>query len=195
MREGATLPPCPLCGEPLDPHGDHFVTCGKNGLTRRHNAVRDAWANLLAKANIPHGVEVSSGGAVRPADVLLVAWDKGRDMAVDFRVSSPLTLDCYPLSLHKAKRHLHVAEGEKIAENEPRCSAVGWGCHAVAYSPWGGQGPGAKALLHEVMRRATADLEGWPKAAKIAEHTQAISLALAREVARQLRVRCRVTGD
>jgi hypothetical protein len=48
--------------------------------------------------------------------------------------------------------------------------------------------------LHEVLRRATADLEGWPKAARIAEHTQSISLALAREVARQLGARCRVTG-
>ena len=62
----------------------------------------------------------------------------------------------------------------------------------MAYSTWGGEGPGAKRIFHEVLHRATADLQGWQKTERTQELRQTLSLTLAREVARQLRVRCRV---
>ena len=62
----------------------------------------------------------------------------------------------------------------------------------MACSTWGGEGPGAKRIFHEVLHRATADLQGWQKTERTREIRQALSLTLAREVARQLRVRCRV---
>ena len=58
---GRTLPDCPACGEPVDPFGDHFVCCDKNGGTRRHNALRDALFDVLVRNSIPAAKEVTSG--------------------------------------------------------------------------------------------------------------------------------------
>ena len=192
LPEGITLPECPLCHESLDPYGDHFVTCRKNGSTRRHNALRDAWVQVLLVANVPHIKEVPTNDGDIPADILLVAWDKGRDVAVDFTICSPCTLDNYPLSPERARRHLAKIEAEKTALQKEMCEQMGWGHHPAGYSPWGGQGAHARSLLYEVLRRATADLVGWPKAQRLAELRQNLALTLAREVARQLAVRCQV---
>ena len=69
-----------------------------------------------------------------------------------------------------------------------------WAHHPAAYSPWGGQGSAAKGLLHEVLKRATADQQGWPKIQRILEHRQNLSLTYAREVALvgELALLCRV---
>ena len=88
MPDGITRS-CPLCSEAVDPFGDHFVNCRKNGRTRRHNAVRDCWSNLLTSASISHIREAPSTTGQRPADLLLLAWDKGRDIAVDFTITNP----------------------------------------------------------------------------------------------------------
>ena len=64
-----------------------------------------------------------------------------------------------------------------------------WGHHPAAYSPWGGP---AKSLLFEVLKRATAGQEGWPKIQRILEMRQGLSISLEREVAKQLSLRCRV---
>ena len=69
---------------------------------------------------------------------------------------------------------------------------MGWGHHPAAYSPWGGEGPAARALLFEVTKRATADLQGWPRTQRMLEIRQGLSLALARGVAAQLALRCPV---
>ena len=131
-------------------------------------------------------------GLSRPADVLLKNWDRGSDTAVDFTIVSPLGLAAFPLHPERTKRHLNDAEKEKRAKNEPNCNAVGWQFQPAAYSPWGGQGSGAKQLMYEVLKRATADLDGWPKIQK-SQHIRAnLRIALARQVARQLALRCRV---
>ena len=79
------------------------------------------------------------------------------------------------------------------------CRQSGWGFTPAAFTPWGGAGPSARAILHEVGRRATAALAGWPKERRLREIYEGISLTLAREVARQLSLRNRVqdacTGD
>ena len=113
-------------------------------------------------------------------------------MAVDFTISSPCNLDCYPPSPERARRHLAKIEAEKTALQKEMCEQMGWGHHPAGYSPWGGQGAHARSLLYEVLRRATADLVGWPKAQRLAELRQNLALTLAREVAKQLAVRCQV---
>ena len=60
----------------------------------------------------------------RPADILLLGWDKGRDTAVDFTISSLCTLDQYPLSLEAGKNHLADAERSKLTRNGAACSAM-----------------------------------------------------------------------
>ena len=192
LPQGESLPPCPECKGALDPFGDHFVTCRKNGTTRRHNTLRDAWAQVLASSNIRHVKEVSASGGDRPADLLLIGWDKGSDVCVDITITSPLGMEAFPLSIEKAKRHLNDAEKEKKTKQLPSCQAMGWAHHPAAYSPWGGQGTAARSLLWEVLKHATADLQGWAKTQRILELRQNPSISLAREVARQLSLRCQV---
>ena len=91
---GLSLPPCPQCGDALDPFGDHLVTCNRNGCTERHNLLRDEVANLCRFACVPHLIEQGPHGSdrTRPGDLLLPHWEAGRDLAVDFTISHPLGL-------------------------------------------------------------------------------------------------------
>ena len=72
------------------------------------------------------------------------------------------------------------------------CQRAGWGFAPAAFTPWGGSGPTARALLHEVGHRVTAHLAGWPKQRRLREIHEGLSLTLAREVVRQLSLRNRV---
>ena len=72
LPDGSTYS-CPLCGEGVDPFGDHLVLCLKNGPTRRHNAFRDAWASILTSAGISFIKEAASSSGRRPADILLLS--------------------------------------------------------------------------------------------------------------------------
>ena len=189
---GLTLPGCPLCSEPVDPFGDHFVCCGYNGSTRRHNALRDAIFDVLVASAIPCAKEVSCGTRQRPADVLLLAWERGRDVAVDLTVTHPLGLAHHPIVVKNAARHCQRAEANKASAEGDLCRRAGWGFAPAAFSPWGGAGPTARALLHEVGRRATAHLTGWTKQRLLREIHEGLSLTLAREVVRQLTLRNRV---
>ena len=154
---------------------------------------------MLVQATIPAKREVNCGNGRRPADILLVAWERGRDVAVDLTISHPLGLGEHPLVVQAAAAHCQHKERDKTSAEADQCSAAWWGFTPAAFTPWGGCGPSARALLHEVGRRATADLEGWPKLRRLRELNENLSLTLAREVARQLSLRNRVqeacTGD
>ena len=146
----------------------------------------------MLQACIPHALDVQGGLKDRPADILLIGWSKGRDVCVDLTVTHPLGLDAHPVSLERAKKHLAAAESAKQTKEAASCALMGWGHHPAAYSPWGGEGPAARALLFEVTKRATADLQGWPRTQRMLEIRQGLSLALARGVAAQLALRCRL---
>ena len=183
---------CPACDEPCDPFGDHFVNCGKHGLSRRHNAVRYEWSQVLGAAVVSHAKEVVARGRKRPADILLLGWDRGRDVCIDFTVTNPLSAENFPLQPGVGKTHLGVAEREKMRLEGPLCAEVNWGFHPVALSPWGGMGPSAKWFLQETCKRVTTDLPLAAHSARVGEVRQGLSITLAREVARQLLLRCRV---
>ena len=55
---------------------------------------------------IPPGGGMNPFALERPADILLIGWGRGRDVAVDLTFSHPLNLSSHPLSQEKAKRHL-----------------------------------------------------------------------------------------
>jgi hypothetical protein len=192
LPTGRTLPGCPMCAEPVDPFGDHFVCCDKAGSTRRHNALRDALFDTLIGSNICAAKEVSCNGRHRPADILLIAWERGRDVAVDLTVTHPLGLSQHPLNVRNAARHCQRAEAAKTQAEGDLCLRAGWGFLPMAFSPWGGAGPHARALLHEFGKRATAHLAGWPKLRRLREINENLSLTLAREVVRQVSLRNRV---
>ena len=99
--------------------------------------------------------------------------------AVDFVVSHPLGLAEHPLQLQRVAQHSKRAETRKMKKELELCQLAGWGFVPAGFTPWGSPGPAAKQLLHEVGRRATADLAGWPKSVKLVKLEQAWSLALA----------------
>ena len=57
---------------------------------------------------------------------------------------------------------------------------------------WGGLGSSSKEVLFEVTKRATADLQGWPKLRALSEMREALSVTLMRQIARQLSIKGRV---
>ena len=193
LKDGSTTK-CPLCGLVVDPFGDHFTNCKNNGISKRHNALRDAWSSLLSSSAIPHVREAVSGSGHRPADILLLNWDKGRDIAVDFTIVSPLTLDALPLSTDATKRLLAAAEELKYAKERQTdaCSDMGWGMQPAAFSPWGGAGPSARHLLFETIKRCSSDSQGFAKESKSREMREQLSVTLARELAQQLSLRWQI---
>jgi len=189
---GTKVHRCPACNEPCDSYGDHFVNCRHNGMTRRHNSVRDEWARILLAAHVPYRTEVVASALKRPADILLIGWDHGRDVAIDFTVTNPLSADCYPLTYEGAKRHLSHAERDEVTKEGPLCASAGWAFAPCALSPWGAMGPSARDLLAAVTKRAVSDLPLDSQSARAVELRQGLSLSLARDIARQLSLRCSV---
>ena len=88
---------------------------------------------------------------------------------MDITVVSPTALGGYPLSAMKAKGRLAAAERDKTNKEAASCARMGWSHHPTAYPTCGAQGPGASAFMAEILRQATADLEGWPKISIILE--------------------------
>ena len=125
-------------------------------------------------------------GHERPADVLLHHWVSGKDGAVDITVTHPLQLSEHPLSPEKALGHCRRDEGNKLRKNEPLCQRAGWECSPFGMHCWAGLGPSAGALLHQIVKRATSAMSGWPKAKRALEIKQSLSFALMQEVGRQL---------
>ena len=66
------------------------------------------------------------------------------------------------------------------------------GFSPFALSTWGGLGTSAKTVLFEVTKRATADLQGWPKTRALLQIREGLSVTLMRAIARQLTVKGRV---
>ena len=188
---------CPLCRDPVDPFGDHFVTCKHNGISRRHNALRDSLSALLASAGVSHVKEAPSRANIRPAEILLVNWDKVKDLAVDLTVRHPLTLDNYPLTVEGSRRHLARAETDKMDKErrDGSCLAMHWGFQPAAFSTWGAVGPSARHILREITRRLLTDVPAPLSDARASEIMQHLSLTLARQVGLQLSLRCRVLDD
>ena len=194
----------------VDIYGDHLVSCCKLGLASRHNAIRDVIHAFCERHNIQCQKEVAvpipappPAGSVprlrpvarRPADILLIGWDHGRDVAVDFVVSHPLAMSYQGRSIDRAKRHLKDVEARKVADEGALCTLNSWGFAPAAFSPWGATGTNAGALLFELSRRATANLSGWRKTKKVQEFYENLSLTLARRVAMALKAKNRVQAE
>ena len=85
---------CPECRSSADIFGNHQVGCGGNGdRISRHNAVRDVLFSAAQSAALAPTKEAPSlipDSSMRPADVFLPNWSRGRPAAVDVLVISPL---------------------------------------------------------------------------------------------------------
>jgi hypothetical protein len=83
--------------------------------------------DVLVQAAIPAAKEQTSGGRRRPTDILLVAWERGHDVAVDLTVTRPLGLASHPIVVKSAKQHCRRAEEAKTAAEGDLCRQAGWG--------------------------------------------------------------------
>ena len=189
---GVTLPGCPPCRGSIDPFGDHLVCCEQNGSTQRHNAFRNAFHEMCVRCGSAVEKEAECVAGRRPADILLLQWSRGQHVAVDFVCTHPAGLAQHPLVVDNAKRHCNLAEARKVQADGPPCEEKGWGFSPFALSTWGGLGTSAKAVLFEVTKRATADLQGWPKTQALLQIREGLSVTLMRAIARQLTVKGRV---
>ena len=192
LPTGATLPGCPLCGDALDPYGDHFVCCERNGNTQRHDAFRDAFLAVCVRNGVAVQKEAECLDKRRPADVLLLNWSRGQHVAIDFVCTHPAGVANHPLVVENTTKHCTRAEVLKVRADAPACEAKGWGFPPFAISTWGGLGSSAKSVLFEVTKRITADLQGWPRSQALEEIRQGLSVTLMRQVARQLSAKGRV---
>ena len=95
----------------------------------------------------------------------------------------------HPLVAEHATKHCNRAEAQK---DGPSCEAKGWGFSPFALSTWGGMGSCVKAMLFEITKRITADLQGWPKTQALEDIRQGLSVTLMRQIARQLSAKGRV---
>ena len=86
------------------------------------------------------------------------------------------------------------AEEAKYAKERQTgaCTSMRWGMQPAAFSPWGGAGPSARHLLYETLRRVAPDHVGLAVEAKAREFRDTIYLTLARELARQLSLKCQI---
>ena len=176
---------CPACGEAAD-------AFGQNSISERHNALRDALLDTCARNGIPAKAEQGCFGDTRDADLLLVGWSHGRSLAVDLTIRHPLAPSCWPLQLPKVRRALRDGEAEKLSKALDRCQHAGWRYLAAAFSPWGMAGPAAKGLLEDLARRVSCAAVGQEKVARALEFFGSVSLTMAMQVARQLRLASRV---
>ena len=107
-QDGAT---CPACGTKVDVFGDHLLCCRRNNFYGRHFAVQESFASMAQAGDQPFRREVTlskanslpDGAALRPADMLLRAWQGGKDTAIDFTISHSLQTSQKPWTAEKAK--------------------------------------------------------------------------------------------
>ena len=78
---------------------------------------------------------------MRPADLLLRAWQGGRDTAVDFTVTHPLQENQKPGGRVKADHFLKAAEARKVGKYRAPCEAEGWAFILAVFDTWGGTEP------------------------------------------------------
>jgi len=181
-----------MCKDTLDPYGDHFVCCERNGSSQRHNAFRDAFFAVCAQHNVAVVKEAECPAGRRPADILLMNWSRGQHVAVDFVCTHPAGVAQHPLVVEHTAKHCNRAKTQKVHADGPVCEAKGWGFSPFALTTWGGLGFSAKSVLFEVTNRATADLHGWAKTHAMETIHQGLSVTLMRQIARQLSAKGRV---
>ena len=179
--------PCPLCGEPLDPFGDHLLCCKKNKLVQRHNAVRDALALVLKENRVRCETEVAIGGKTRPADVAILGFDPAGPLAVDLVVFHPLQKSM-AWEEETSIKSMAVTEGKKVTKNQPICEAAGWLFSPLSFHPWAGLGPLGSGLLNRLVKQVLGDKQGWARQHQSTDIWQRISATLMSHVGEQLLV-------
>ncbi|KAL5517631.1 hypothetical protein EMCRGX_G003213 [Ephydatia muelleri] len=119
----------------------------------------------------------------RPADILIAGWDRGKPVALDLTITSPLCSAILSESCHQAGAAALAAEAHKLHSNE-----FGWSCILLAVETYGNWGKEA----HNTFSRLAFYLaihQSSPKSAVLAEIYCRLNIALVRSIARAILAR------
>ena len=178
---------CRYCAVQLDTAGHHALTClCQAHPTIRHNNIRNRVGRLCSSASISYQIE-KGGDDRRPADMLLRGFaPSGRDAALDFTVTSPLSDE----HLHRARvadaviSATSVAEARKHSENDAVCKGLKWQCMPVAVNVYGGWGKESLVTLDRIVAAiASATQEKKAAASSFVFNTLGVVLARANATA------------
>jgi hypothetical protein len=183
---------CPRCGDPMDPLGDHAVTCNGNGLWRRHFAVQQSLLHSLHHGKV-HATREEALPSVpgerpdRPADIFCPHWSSGEDLAVDINVTHPTPPSATHHNPATATAHLAAVRQKKYTHYTEPCKQVMWDFRVVQFHTWGGvPDTESRKTLGELHSRAVAHLAPEDRPLALTQMRQNLSVTLMKQVATQL---------
>eukprot|EP00731_Ephydatia_muelleri_P013057 Em0007g367a len=164
-----------------------------SGMVVRHHCRRDEVFNLCRHAHLSVSVERGHNltrdlAHTRPADILIAGWDRGKPVALDLTITSPLCSAILSESCHQAGAAALAAEARKLHSNGPKCQELGWSCIPLAVETYGNWGKEA----HDTFSRLASYLaihQSSPKSAVVAEIYGRLNIALVRSIARAILAR------
>ena len=123
--------PCPLCDEPIDVQGAHFLSCKKAGNHLRHDNICESIAALAHAAGVRIKREKVIYGQNRPDDILLYGWREGKAAAMDITIVNPLFGMSHYAAIVGDRRGKYCS-----ASKRPEASTRVRGERTVVYSVW-----------------------------------------------------------
>ena len=143
-----------MCGEPLDPRGDHALCCHRGiGKHARHTEVNIRIKRALAEAGIaatlePIGLDVANGK--RPDGTTVLPFARGREMAWDATIIHTCAPTYISATATAPRAAGELAEEKKVRKYASIADRVDF--RAVGLETLGAFGPGARALFDEIAR-------------------------------------------
>ena len=173
---------CPACDTLMDSTGHHLVCCHKLNLTRRHGAVQDVLVTLSRDAGLVCRKEVRAEDNSRPGDIFYPRFTVDGPGAVDVTVRNPM-VGGIPLDLTEWHER---QEDEKCRKYSAACRRRGWEFVPFVMDVYGGSGPAARTVMSKIVELGKGQVESWAQRTREATVWQTLTLALMREVGRQL---------
>ena len=142
------------------------------------------------------GVRVESGSGItpdlsrtRPADVLVLNWERGKHAALDITVTSPLIPSILTAASLSEGAAAEEAEARKHRANDPKCSELGWVCIPLAVETYGNWGRDAQSTFSRLASHL-ATITSSHKRKVLTQLYSRLNITLVWAVARALLARC-----
>jgi hypothetical protein len=181
--------PCPHCRSPSDGFGDHYLSCAARGMYRRHNRIRDYFAEMARGM----GLKVETEPHLDPHSLnradLRVEGLAGEGQAIeawDVTVVHPLRLSNASAERAQPGVSAAVAETMKTAGSVATwCKGNGVKFRPLAFETTGALGKGALAAIKALISRACLK-GGEPRSTVSARVMQGLQVVLAKGCAEML---------
>ena len=90
---------------------------------------------------------------IRPADILVLNWERGKHAALDSTVTSPLIPSILTAASLSEGATAEEAEARKHRANDPKCSELGWVCIPLVVETYGNWGREAQSTFARLASR------------------------------------------